>query len=85
MVGAAATIGFPIAGLMNDKPLEEMSDIVEKLGWTWQKTGCSMVSPFMTMALIPLACPPELRLMDRGLVDCTVFRFAPLFVENETR
>lgn len=76
------TVELPIAGLMNDKPLEEMSDIVEKLGEAWQQIGCSMVSPFMTMALIPLACLPELRLTDRGLVDCTSFQFVPLFVED---
>ena len=78
------TVPLPIAGLMNDKPLEEMSDIVEKLGKAWQQIGCSMVSPFMTMALISLACLPELRLTDRGLVDCTTFQFVPLFVENGT-
>ena len=34
------------------------------------------------MALIPLACLPELRLTDRGLVDCTKFCFSPLEVEE---
>lgn len=33
------------------------------------------------MALIPLACLPELRLTDRGLVDCTKFIFTELEVE----
>ena len=32
----------------------------------------------MTMALIPLACLPQLRLTDRGLVDCVRFQFVPL-------
>ena len=41
-----------------------------------------MVSPFMTMALIPLACLPELRLTDRGFVDCTKFCFVPLEIEE---
>ena len=45
-------------------------------------TGCDIVSPFMTMALIPLACLPELRLTDRGLVDCTKFCFSTLEVEE---
>jgi adenine deaminase len=76
------TVPLPIAGLMNDKPVEEMAEIVGKLSEAWEKIGCSMVSPFMTMALIPLACLPELRLTDRGLVDCTEFRFTPLFVEE---
>ncbi len=73
-------VPLPIAGLMNDKPLEEMSEMVEKLEGAWAKIGCTMPSPFMTMALIPLACLPELRLTNRGLVDCTTFRFVPLEV-----
>ena len=44
--------------------------------------GCDMPSPFMTMALIPLACLPDLRLTNRGLVDCRTFQFVPLVVEE---
>ena len=47
----------------------------------WAEFGCTMPSPFMTMALIPLACLPELRLTNRGLVDCTTFEFVDLVVE----
>ena len=42
-----------------------------------------MTSPFMTMGLIPLACIPDLRLTDRGLVDCTTFEFVDLLAEDE--
>ena len=73
---------LPIAGLMNAKPVEEMSEIVSRLEEAWAQIGCSMPSPFMTMALIPLACLPELRLTNRGLVDCTKFQFVPLIVEE---
>ena len=75
-------VPLPIAGLMNDKPVNEMSDLVEHLENAWEQIGCKMVSPFMTMALIPLACLPELRLTDRGLVDCTKFCFVPLEIEE---
>lgn len=75
-------VPLPIAGLMNDKPISEMSQLVEQLESAWAKIGCKMVSPFMTMALIPLACLPELRLTDRGLVDCTKFCFVPLEIEQ---
>ena len=34
------------------------------------------------VALIPLACLPELRLTNRGLVDCTKFCFTDLIVEE---
>lgn len=75
-------VPLPIAGLMNDKPIQEMSQLVEQLEGAWEKIGCKMVSPFMTMALIPLACLPQLRLTDRGLVDCTQFCFVPLEIDH---
>ena len=75
-------VPLPIAGLMNDKSAKDMSDLVHGLEQAWAQIGCSIESPFMTMALIPLACLPELRLTNRGLVDCTTFNFVPLVVED---
>ncbi len=74
-------VELPLAGIMNVKSAEEMSEKVGNLDKAWKKIGCDIVSPFMTMALIPLACLPELRLTNRGLVDCTKFEFADLEVE----
>ncbi len=74
-------VELPIAGLMQELSAEEMSARVAALAESWKAIGCSVASPFMTMALIPLACLPELRLTNRGLVDCTTFAFTPLFVE----
>ncbi len=75
-------VELPIAGLMNDLGAEEMSAKVHQLEDTWEEIGCTMPSPFMTMALIPLACLPELRLTNRGLVDCTTFQFTDLIVAD---
>ena len=75
-------VELPIAGLMSEKTLEEMSVTVEKLDASWKEIGCDIPSPFMTMALLALACLPELRLTNRGLVDCTKFCFVPLEVEE---
>ena len=74
-----ALVPLPIAGLMNDLPVEQMADLVSKLSEAWKEMGCVINSPYMTMALIPLACLPELRLTNRGLVDCRTFRFVDLF------
>lgn len=74
-------VPLPIAGLMSDEPLELMSEKVEKLEKAWADMGCALPSPFMTMALIPLACLPETRLTNRGLVDCRTFRFEDLIIE----
>lgn len=73
-------VELPIAGLMDDLGAEQMSKKVHGLEDAWAQIGCTMPSPFMTMALIPLACLPELRLTNRGLVDCTKFEFVDLFV-----
>ena len=74
-------VELPFAGLMNPKSAEEMSEKVASLDRAWKQIGCDIVSPFMTMALIPLACLPELRLTNKGLVDCTKFAFVPLKAE----
>lgn len=75
-------VELPLAGLMNVKSAEEMSRKVENLDKAWKEIGCDIVSPFMTMALIPLACLPELRLTNKGLVDCIKFTFAELEVDE---
>ena len=77
-----ALVELPIAGLMDDKSAADMSEKVHALEQAWEEIGCTMPSPFMTMALIPLACLPELRLTNRGLVDCTTFQFADLVVAD---
>jgi len=70
-----------IAGLMSDKPLEQTQKDVESVEKAWVQMGCKHISPFMTMAIIPLACLPEIRLTNRGLVDCTKFEFVDLIEE----
>ncbi len=70
-------VALPIAGLMSDRSLVETSAQVEKLEEAWKKMGCALPSPFMTMSIIPLACLPELRLTDRGIVDCRTFTIVP--------
>ncbi len=74
-------VPLPIAGLMNDKSAKDMSELVHKLDLAWKEIGCEIVSPFMTMALVPLACLPEIRLTNRGLVDCRTFEFVDLFIK----
>ena len=32
----------------------------------------------MTMSIVSLACLPEVRITDRGLVDCRTFKFLDL-------
>ncbi len=75
-----ALLPLPIAGLMSDRPLEEVAANVAAIEQAWRALGCQMVAPFMTMALLALAVLPELRLTNRGLVDTVAFEFVDLIV-----
>ena len=79
-----ALVPLPIAGLMSDRTVEDVAGLISRLDAAWKEIGCVINSPFMTMALIPLACLPELRLTNRGLVDCRSFRFVDLFEDDAT-
>ena len=79
-----ALVPLPIAGLMSDRSVEDVAGLISRLDAAWKEMGCAINSPYMTMALIPLACLPELRLTNRGLVDCRTFQFVKLFVDDNT-
>jgi adenine deaminase len=72
---------LPIAGLMSDSPLEEVQDQVAALNQAAHDLGCILPDPLMTMAFLPLAVIPSLRLTDKGLVDVNKFDLVPLFGE----
>jgi adenine deaminase len=76
-----ALLPLPIAGLMSEEPARAIAEKVHLLDVAWKELGCSLVSPFMTMALIALAVLPEIRLTNRGLVDTVNFKFLDLFIE----
>jgi adenine deaminase len=70
---------LPIAGLMSDRPLEEVRNQVEALTEAAHSLGCTLPDPFMTMSFLSLPVIPSLKLTDKGLVDVTKFDFVPLF------
>lgn len=74
-------VPLSIAGLISEKSLEETSDLLKNIERAWEEMGSNVPSPFMTMALIPLAVIPNIRLTNRGIVDCNEFKFVPLIVE----
>ncbi|WP_053094603.1 adenine deaminase [Neomoorella thermoacetica] len=73
-----ALLPLPIAGLMSDRPVEEVAARLAAVHRAWQELGCRLVSPFMTMALLSLPVLPELRLTNRGLVDTLQFKMVDL-------
>ncbi len=70
-----ALLPLPVAGLLSDRPAEEVARKVALLSDAWKQLGCDLVSPFMTMALLALPVIPELRITNRGLVDTVNFKF----------
>lgn len=74
-----AACPLPIAGLMSDRPLEEVRQQVEALTRAARAQGCVLDDPLMTMSFLALPVIPTLKLTDRGLVDVTQFCLVPVF------
>lgn len=77
-----AACPLPIAGLMSDRPLEEVSYQIEALTRAAHTLGCTLPDPLMTMSFLALPVIPKLKLTDMGLVDVDRFDFVPLFGET---
>ncbi len=61
---------LPIAGLMNDQPVEIVAAHLNELDRLARRLGIfAGVEPFMTLAFLSLPVIPELKLTDYGLVD----------------
>jgi adenine deaminase len=69
---------LPIAGLMSDRPVEEVDAGLKTLERKLEPLGVSLATPFMYLGFLALSVIPELRLTDKGLVDVTRFALVPL-------
>jgi len=76
-----AACPLPIAGLMSDRPLEQVRDQVAALTKAAQALGSTLPDPFMTLSFLALPVIPALKLTDKGLVDVIRFQLVPLFGE----
>ncbi len=70
---------LPIAGLMSDKSIEEVSEKLKKLRDAADELGAELEEPFMSMAFLSLPVIPHLKITDLGLVDVNRFRLIDLF------
>ena len=70
---------LPIAGLMSDRPLEEVAASARRLNAAAAELGSLLPAPFMTLSFLALPVIPHLKLTDRGLVDVDSFKIVPLF------
>ena len=76
-----ARLPLPIAGLMSDRPLQEVAAHWEDLRHAARQLGCRLPEPFMALSFLALPVIPELKITDRGLFDVRAFRQVGLFVE----
>ncbi|MCB9948219.1 MAG: adenine deaminase [Rhodospirillaceae bacterium] len=65
----AAELALPIAGLMSDRPVEEVCRHLAALRAAGAALGCRMAEPFLALAFLALPVIPHLKITDRGLVD----------------
>lgn len=70
---------LPIAGILSDKPAEEISAKYRVLDAKAKEMGCRLKAPFITMAFMALPVIPSLKLTDKGLVDVDRFDFTDIF------
>ena len=75
-----AELGLPIAGLVSDRPLEEVIQRSAALNAAARALGCDLTAPFMTLSFLSLSAIPELKLTDQGLIDAVKMRRTSLFV-----
>jgi adenine deaminase len=72
---------LPIAGLISDRPYDEVARRYTKLSrFVQDELGSSMDAPFMTLSFMALLVIPQLKLSDQGLFDGDSFSFVDRFV-----
>jgi adenine deaminase len=73
-----AELKLPVAGLLSDASLEEVIEASRSCVEAAQALGCTLASPFQSMAFLALSVIPSLKITDRGLVDVDRFELVPL-------
>jgi adenine deaminase len=75
-----AQLPLPVAGLMSDRPIEEVRVAYDQLLAAAKSLGSTLHDPFMAMSFMALEVIPSLKLTDKGLVDVEKFQIVDLFV-----
>jgi adenine deaminase len=75
-----AELPLPVAGLLADLPLDEVVAASRACVEAARELGCTLPSPFQSMAFLALSVIPSLKLTDRGLVDVDAFELVPFEV-----
>lgn len=76
-------LALPIAGLMSDKPVNEVAKKSTQLDELVNRMGCPLESPFSTLSFMALSVVPELKITNKGLFDVDENKFIDLIVQEE--
>jgi adenine deaminase len=76
-----AEVPLPYAGLMSDRPIEEVRRELDGAIAAAHALGSPLRDPFMALSFAALEVIPSLKLTDRGLVDVDRFELVPLWVD----
>jgi adenine deaminase len=64
-----AELPLPIAGLMSERPWEEVAAAIAPMKAAARSLGVTLAEPFLQIAFLPLAVIPHLKITDRGVMD----------------
>jgi adenine deaminase len=73
-----AELPLPVAGLLSDRPLADVVAATRTCVEAARALGCTLPSPFQSLAFLALSVIPSLKITDRGLVDVDRFELVPL-------
>ncbi len=76
--GVRAELPLPVAGLLSDRTLPEVVAASRDCIEAAKVLGCTLPSPFQSLAFLALSVIPSLKITDRGLVDVDRFELVPL-------
>ena len=82
--GEEHVLPLPIAGLMSDRPVQDVARRYTRLSrFAQDELGSPMDAPFMTLSFMALLVIPQLKLSDQGLFDGDAFAFVDRFVGGD--
>ncbi len=73
---------LPVAGLMSDKPAEEVAENYEELSKRAIALGSKLRAPYMSLSFMALLVIPSLKLSDKGLFDGDTFEFVDVNIKR---
>jgi adenine deaminase len=77
---ASHVLPLPLAGLMTDRPVEEVASRLRSLERAAFALGVQLEEPFMALSFLTLSVVPHLRLTLEGLLDVDARKLVPLIL-----